>query len=435
VMDTQCAPCIGLLGCDSGGSFYMRNLLWLFSLAGVFCGAHRGVAALDPARPPGSNFDLKHWKLTLPDATASEIKPPQLTTGYTSTNFYTGRDGAMTFWAPVTGGTTANSTYPRSELRELIVPDNSRSNWTVFGTHTLRAQCRVLQAPSTGKVIIGQIHGYEAQPLVKLQWNSGKVDVYIRDVPGQSDTRYNLLTLGSGQDLIDYQIQLVDGVVNVTANGAKITRNVLATGPGWSNITYYFKAGAYVQDNVWPSTEGGTVAFYQLSATHGTNEPPPPVAPPAAPAITVPPRSQAVLPGSNVLLQATVTGSTPMHVQWRTNGTRIAGATNTSLTLLNHRTPQLNADLVASNAAGVVTSAAATVYLNTPTRFVSRKLDTTGRLISTLVGAADVKYVLETSTNLTAWTPAATNSSSVGIVNYTNARTHPRQFFRARRNS
>src|ERR1041384_4894286 len=88
------------------------------------------VLALDPSVPPGLNFDLSHWYLTLPDANASQISPTNLSSGYTNAAwFYTGPDGAMVFWCPVTGGTTPNSSYPRSELRELINPPDYDANW------------------------------------------------------------------------------------------------------------------------------------------------------------------------------------------------------------------------------------------------------------------------------------------------------------------
>ena len=76
------------------------------------CAATLGLAvvsvpALDPSQPPGGNFDLSHWKLTLPDAGASDIVSAQLESGFNESSFfYTGPDGAMVFWCPVTGGVT-----------------------------------------------------------------------------------------------------------------------------------------------------------------------------------------------------------------------------------------------------------------------------------------------------------------------------------------
>src|SRR5262245_50376744 len=148
-----------------------RALLWVVTL----CSAVLCVRALDPAKPPGGNFDLSHWKLTLPDALASEVSPILLAAGATNDAFFTGADGAMVFSCPVTGGTTIGSLYPRCELRELFDPFDDNLNWTGYGTHVLNAHCRVMQLPSTRKTIIGQIHSYIGKPLVKLQFNGDQI--------------------------------------------------------------------------------------------------------------------------------------------------------------------------------------------------------------------------------------------------------------------
>src|SRR5271169_5717251 len=80
--------------------------------------------ALNPNLPPGSNFDLSHWKEQLPTwqgvltgtsgSSVDEVQPPQLVAGFTNTYFYTGPDGSMVFWAPDDGASTSGSTHPRS---------------------------------------------------------------------------------------------------------------------------------------------------------------------------------------------------------------------------------------------------------------------------------------------------------------------------------
>ena len=157
----------------------MKCWLFVFVLLGLAGLTIRAAA-------PGSSFDLSHWKLTLPrdDAggttgEATEVKNPTLQT-YSSEFFYTGTDGAMVFWCPVIGATTSGATAPRTELREQIVAGSSSINWSNTGTHLLRGQCRVTQLPDTGAVIIGQVHGYPSQRLIKLQQDAGRVQVYIR---------------------------------------------------------------------------------------------------------------------------------------------------------------------------------------------------------------------------------------------------------------
>jgi hypothetical protein len=237
------------------------------------CVALRALA-LDPSLPPSGNFDLSHWYLGLPDANSSSIQPSVLTAGYTSEYFYTGTDGSMVFWAPVTGGTTSGSTYPRSELRELIAgTDNSTGvNWNALGTHVLTAECRVTQVPSTGKVIIGQIHG-GTQPLCKIYYASGSI--YVRchtDATGGTENQYEFGPSALTTP-ISYQLQVVDGLLTMTINGTTQTFDFAS---GWGGAEFYFKAGSYCQDNVGQSTEGSRVAFYSLSVNHVIDAPPAP---------------------------------------------------------------------------------------------------------------------------------------------------------------
>jgi hypothetical protein len=251
-------------------------LLRLPSLLAAFAILASRLLALDPTLPPGWNFDLTHWYLGLPDSTASSIQPSALEAGYTSQYFYTGTDGSMVFWAPVTGGTTSGSTYPRSELRELIAgTDNSTSvNWNALGTHILNAECRVTQVPSTGKVIIGQIHG-GSTPLCKIYYAGGTLYARCHTQPtGGTENQYEFgaTTLNAP---ITYELKVVDGLLTMTVNGVTHTFDFV-TGSSWGSASFYFKAGSYCQDNVGQSDEGSRVAFYALSVNHVIDAPPAP---------------------------------------------------------------------------------------------------------------------------------------------------------------
>lgn len=242
------------------------------------CALGLGLAAsapgLDPALPPGGNFDLSHWKLTLPDATATEIPAALLVAGYSNgAYFFTGTNGAMVFWSPVTGGTTGDSSFPRSELRELLVSTDDNLNWTGHGTHTLDAQCQVLQVPSTKKVVIGQIHtfGGDASPLVKLQFANGLVEALVKPSPHSgADSNFPFMNVGLS-NLISYRIQLADGWLTLNVNGSNRTVNVFQTDPAWAAQGFYFKAGSYCQDNAGVPQEGALVSFHELNVTHAGN--------------------------------------------------------------------------------------------------------------------------------------------------------------------
>src|SRR6185436_14117213 len=102
----------------------------------------------------------------------------------------------MVFWAPVIGATTSGSTYPRSELREVLDPDDSTVNWSGNGMHIMSARCKVTQLPSEGKLIIGQVHGYNFPPVVKLQLTHGDVEaVVLSNIAADTAVRFTFPNL------------------------------------------------------------------------------------------------------------------------------------------------------------------------------------------------------------------------------------------------
>jgi hypothetical protein len=127
-----------------------------------------------------------------------------------------------------------------------------------------------MQLPSTRKTIIGQIHSFggNAYPLVKLQFNSGKVEALVKTSPNSpADTSLSFANIALST-LIDYQLKLVDGLLSMTVNGINQSVNVFQTDPAWTNQTFYFKAGNYCQDNSGTANEGAVVSFQRLSVEH-----------------------------------------------------------------------------------------------------------------------------------------------------------------------
>lgn len=230
-----------------------------------------GAASLDPHLPPSGNFDLSVWKLTLPTGSgakkADEILSPALVKGYTSQYFYTNSDGAMTFWAPVNGVTTGGTHYPRSELREMKA-SGAEYDWTESdGVAVLRATCSVLQAPtSTGKTVIGQIHAKSINlPLLKLAYDRGQIVALVKKTSkNDEDTPYKLGRVGIGEK-VNYEIRLDGDALTISANGVSATVSVAED---WRPVTFYFKAGNYVQATGDSSTDGGRVAFYSIEVGH-----------------------------------------------------------------------------------------------------------------------------------------------------------------------
>ncbi|MFC0709010.1 polysaccharide lyase family 7 protein, partial [Azorhizophilus paspali] len=118
-----------------------------------------------------TGIDLSRWNLTIP---TGKIVPTKDLPAYKSQYFIHtaefirfvvphGFDGA---------GTTPNSKYLRSELRETLPNgDDNEANWKIGSAplHALVATCQIDSFAASGKMIAGQIHGEGDKPPMKLQ--------------------------------------------------------------------------------------------------------------------------------------------------------------------------------------------------------------------------------------------------------------------------
>jgi hypothetical protein len=152
-------------------------------------------------------------------------------------------------------------------------------NWNVSdGTATLNGTLAVNLVPSTGKVVVGQIHdngagGVSDQPLIKLVYEydatskTGSLVAQIRSTPTSGSTDYTVATGIALNAKFSYQIQLqANDMLSVQING--VTMYNKSIGTSWAGQGMYFKAGSYCQDNSGSSTEGAEVSFYALTVTH-----------------------------------------------------------------------------------------------------------------------------------------------------------------------
>jgi hypothetical protein len=225
---------------------------------------------------PGSNFDLSLWELQEPVGAAGSpttISPAALAAGYHDSYFFTDpTDGAMTFWDPENGVTTADSSYPRSELREINA-DGSAANWPVAGTNILSATLAVTQVPD--HVCVGQIHlgtaiqsglAASTKPLAELYYYaSGAIELGIEDDLTGGQTAHAIASVPLGT-MFTYTLQLTgDGTISLAVDGTTTTFTMPAAFAGYGQ---YFKAGDYDQSVGSDATVGATVKFYALSAAH-----------------------------------------------------------------------------------------------------------------------------------------------------------------------
>lgn len=255
--------------------------------------------------PASSNgiVDLGEWKLTLPvsqdgyfgsgsSSSAAEIIPGEgctdsdsvdpLDDGFSDREYFYRDGNEIVFVAPLTGGSsTPNSSYVRSELRELYdwkpCESTGSANWSPSGKHELKATLRVSDYyASDPQTIVGQIHAKDSsKALLKLQWDGPNKDVraIINEDPDDGNPFSLDFGLTPGTDEWSYVITLDDGKMSiaVTYSGRTVTKSV-TFGSGdmsddWNDHVYYFKAGNYAQAD---KDSGGNfeVRFTNIELNH-----------------------------------------------------------------------------------------------------------------------------------------------------------------------
>ncbi len=243
------------------------------------CGSSNGSLVRPAASvSPGGAFDLSRWELQEPvgaPGSPTTILPSALEgpSGYHDAYFYLDDAGAMTFWDPENGVTTADSSYPRSELREMNA-DATTANWPASGTNTLSATVAVTQVPD--HVCIGQIHigsaldaglASSTKPLLELYYyQDGSIEVGIENSPTGGQTQHMLANVPLGTKFT-YSIVLTGaGAISVAINGQASSFTMPS---GFAGYGEYFKAGDYDQTAGTDASVGATVKFYALAVVHG----------------------------------------------------------------------------------------------------------------------------------------------------------------------
>ena len=244
--------------------------------AGVLFAGQAAVAApaLNTGVAPGGNFNLSVWELQEPIGSAGSpttITPSRLkgATGFQDSYFYTDKtDGSMTFWDPENGVHTPNSSFARSELREMT-SSGAAASWSLPGTHKLSATLKVTKVPSS--VCVGQIHASESsgttKPLIELYYHSnGDIVAGIENAPSGGQTAHTVGHVALNTQF-SYVISVSGGnTINIQINGG--TTQKFAIPSSWNGYPQYFKAGDYDQTAGSSSTVGATVHFYALTVAH-----------------------------------------------------------------------------------------------------------------------------------------------------------------------
>ncbi|EJN19151.1 Alginate lyase [Pseudomonas sp. GM79] len=221
-------------------------------------------------------IDLATWNLSVPVGSPPyTVETTKLVDGFKDQYFHSDT-GTLFFWAPVTGTRTENAIYPRTELRETYSNGTLKNWYYPDADNFLRATLTVSKVPSTGKIVIGQIHAYKSQkPMVKLEYQykdsseTGNIVAKVRMHPDDDTAR--VITIATGIKLdreFSYLIHLSPGgALGISAAGYQWDTDISAM---WRDKPLYFKAGAYVQDNTGYTSEGGEVNFSKLDIDHDT---------------------------------------------------------------------------------------------------------------------------------------------------------------------
>lgn len=206
---------------------------------------------------PAQVMNLKPWKMTIP-AGAKEITQPALNT-YSDKYFSLTDDKTGIRYRVWHGGdSTANSSNPRSELREMNNTGSNEASWsTTSGTHTFEVTLVVNRLTKVRPhVVLWQIHDSGDDTTV-FRLEGAKLYITNGD-----DTHAFLVTssfkLGTKVKL---KGQATGGKVKYWYNGVAINYTLSASKTGC-----YFKAGNYLQSN--PTSASGESTSEYSEVTH-----------------------------------------------------------------------------------------------------------------------------------------------------------------------
>ncbi|WP_435133092.1 polysaccharide lyase family 7 protein [Formosa sp. A9] len=257
-----------------------------------------------------ANIDFSNWKLTLPidandNGSPDEYQPSQLINkGYRSLRsiqpfmYDDTSDASIVFYTyPETS--TANSSYSRTELRELINPANARDNWTLLEGGEMTGKLKVESVSENISsndefhwVIVMQIHGIISEedmdtygfkgnngpPLIKIYWKDGYIWCHKKSLVDEATEGFDLygvydrtwadikVNLGYvGHDVFDFRISASDARIEVQLNDDSpyVYEDISLEKWPFEN---YFKAGNYL--GTTDPNAFSYVKYYNLSLNH-----------------------------------------------------------------------------------------------------------------------------------------------------------------------
>ncbi|MCF6181277.1 polysaccharide lyase family 7 protein [Lutibacter sp.] len=247
-------------------------------------------------------IDLSHWKVTLPIGNPTEVYPPEILDYATNETlkpfmYNDSINGAIVFYT-YPGATTSNTSYSRTELRELIDPNNLNVNWTFAQGGNIKGvlsmdEISMDENGDYNRAIIMQIHGRltnaqrdligqsdnNAPPMLKIYWVDGKVRVKTKVLKDLNTNAIDILKTNSwgdddgytfpeyvGFDKFTLEVKVSKDKMEVILNdNASVVYDDISI-QKWGVFENYFKAGNYLVSKNKDSF--ARVKYYSLVVTH-----------------------------------------------------------------------------------------------------------------------------------------------------------------------
>ena len=257
-----------------------------------------------------ADIDFSNWKVTLPvdennNGSADEYQPAQLVNyGYQTLEavqpfMYDDIEDSSIVFYTYPDVTTPNSSYSRTELRELINPSNSKDNWTLMEGGVMQGRLKVdaisedtETSSDYHRVIVMQIHGIISEedmaqhgfssnngpPLLKMYWKDGFLWSHKKSLVDESTSGDDLLDTSSdtwedikhnlgfvGFDPFNFKITASDARLELQLNDDQpfVYEDISLDKWPFEN---YFKAGNYL-NSTHPDAYS-YVKYYNLHVSH-----------------------------------------------------------------------------------------------------------------------------------------------------------------------
>lgn len=260
-----------------------------------------------------ADIDFSNWKVTLPidennNGKPDEYQPASLKNfGYQTLEpvmpfMYDDTDDSSLIFYTYPESSTTNSSYSRTELRELINPSNSKENWTLLEGGEMTGSLKVKEVSDNNssnydyhRVIVMQIHGIISEedmdtygfssnngpPLIKIYWVDGYVWCHKKSLVNENTSGNDLIqpysssnnlwtddkdNLGYvGYDSFNFRITASDAKIEVQLNNNTPIVYQDTSLDKWQ-YENYFKAGNYL---ITTDTNAFSyVKYYNLNITH-----------------------------------------------------------------------------------------------------------------------------------------------------------------------